>query len=669
MKNILQIVVLCLFLAMPLQAQTFLEKLIEGQTTVTEDFLLETYEEFKQKPLRINVDSNYKIKNFPFFSQEQANKILRLRLEKQFDNFNEFATKLKLDKDFKEFLEPILTFQKRETQFFAVNLRSRVLQNQPKTKGFRNNAFAGSELKSYNRFETILNDKISIGFLLDKDAGEDSFQDFRSFYLSFENYPFLKNAVFGNYKFEHSQGLIWWGPYILTKLSSAPVLSGNRKAQGVSPYRSAGEANEFFGGAATFLPHDNFELTLLYSDVKRDAAETENGKISSISVSGLHRTESEISKKDLLGEKMLGGNLTFRKSNLELGASFSKTSYSKNFDFEKSVSLKIFGANYKYDLANLSLTGETAFNKNRKNGTVNTLTLSDENYNSIWVYRRYEEGFENPHGLPFAESFLKAEEGFYWGNSIRFDETKIYLFTDIFKSLEISNSELLPQEGKEFSLEVEQKIHEKARFTTRLKSVFKERKINEKVAVGEFFRETQVSSETQRTNFRLQFDFSPTQKIALRTRFEKLFWEVKRSRAKEDGILIYQDLKLDFHKRISLNLRGILFETDSFESRIYEYERDLPGVLRNVPLSGRGVRTYILVKVELPCKTKLSFKFARTFRTDLKEEKIGEDFVVFNENGDAEITRFPQKIVQGSGNDEFYGNSKELFSVQLDFEF
>ncbi len=487
--------------------------------------------------------------------------------------------------------------------------------------------------------------------------------------LSVENYPFVKKAVFGNYKFEHSQGLIWWGPYILTKLSSAPVLSGNRKARGISPYRSAGEANEFFGGASTFLPHDNFELTFLYSDVKRDATETDNGKISSIGVSGLHRTESEILKKDLLGEKMFGGNLTFRKANLELGASFSKTDYSKEFDFEKSESLKLFGTDYKYDFDNLSFAGETAFNENGKNGTVNTLTLSNENFNTIWVYRRYEEGFENPHGLPFAESFLSAEEGFYWGNSIRFAKTKIHLFTDIFRSLEISNSELLPKKGKEFSLEVEQKVHRKAKITTRLKSVFKERKITEEVAVGEFFRETEVSSETQRTNLRFQFDFTPKPKIALRTRFEKLFWEVKRSGEKEDGILIYQDLKLDFNKRVSVNLRGIFFETDSFESRIYEYERDLPGVLRNVPLSGRGVRTYILTKVKLPYKTKLSFKFAKTFRTDLKEEKTGKDFVEFNENGEAEITRFPEKVIQGSGNGEFYGSSKELFSVQLDFEF
>lgn len=668
MKNYLQFIFLFVW-AMSLQAQTFLEKLTEGQTTVTEDFLLETYEEFKQKPLRINVDSEYKIKNFPFFNQDQTNKILRLRLEKQFENFNEFALKLDFEEDFKEFLEPILTFQKRETQFFGTNLRSRLTQEQPKTKGFKNDTFVGNQLKSYNRFETILNEKISVGFLLDKDAGEDSFQDFRSFYVAAENYPFIRKVVLGNYKFEHSQGLIWWGPYILTKLSSAPVLSGNRRARGISPYRSAGEANEFLGVASTFLPHDNFELTLLYSDVKRDATETEDGKISSLSVSGLHRTEAEILKKDFLNEKMFGGNLTLRKSSLELGLSFSQVDYSKKFDFEKSESLKLFGTNYAYDFENLAFSGETAFNQNGKNGTVNTLTLSNENFNTIWVYRRYEEGFENPHGLPFAESFLSAEEGFYWGNSIRFARTKIHLFTDIFRSLEISNSELLPQKGKEFSLEVEQKVHSKVKITTRLKSVFKERKITEEVAVGDFFRETEVSSETQRTNLRFQFDFTPKQKIALRTRFEKLFWEVKRSGEKEDGILIYQDLKLDFHKRVSVNLRGIFFETDSFESRIYEYERDLPGVLTNVPLSGQGVRTYILTKIKLPYKTKLSFKFAKTFRTDLKAEKIGKDFVEFNENGEAEITRFPEKVIQGSGNGEFYGSSKELFSVQLDFEF
>ncbi|MCC7429815.1 hypothetical protein IT568_03110 [bacterium] len=651
-----------------LSAQSLIEKLSEGQT-VSEDFLNELYETCKEKPLKINLSTETKIKDFPFFESNLIFKILKLRKEKQFENFEDFALRTELDSEHREFLKPVLSFEKREVEFFSVNLRNRLTQNTPKTQGFKNGDFQGNTFKVYNRVEVVFNERFSAGFLADKDAGEKSFQDFRIAYVSAENLPVFQKTVLGNFKYELGQGLIWSAPYVLTKLSSAPVLSGNRKSQGVQPYKSSGEANEFFGAATTLLFGDFLETTLLFSDVKRDANQNENGKITSIDVSGLHRTGSELAKKDFLAEKMFGGNVTFRQNNFSFGTSVEKLAYSKDFESGKSKNLFLFGSNYTFDYGNLLFGGETAFNKNGKNGTVNSLTLASESYSSVFVYRRYEEGFENPNGLPFAEDFLSAEEGFYFGNTIEFLKTKVHFFTDIFRSLEVAKSPLFPEVGKEFSLEIEREIFEGIKLTGRLKTVEKETKITKEVSVFGFLRETEISSETQRTNLRFQFDFSPKQKFSLRTRFEKSFWKVKEAGYKEDGILVYQDAKFDVTKFFSANLRGIFFDTKGFESRIYEYERDFEGVLSNVGLSGQGVRVYFLGKFKFPYKTALSFKFAQTFHANLKAEKTGKDYASRNENGEVEIFRFPVSVVQGSGNNSFEGDSQRVFSVQLDFEF
>ncbi|MBK6540503.1 MAG: hypothetical protein IPG10_04295 [Flavobacteriales bacterium] len=48
---------------------------------------------------------------------------------------------------------------------------------------------------------------------------------------------------------------------------------------------------------------------------------------------------------------------------------------------------------------------------------------------------------------------------------------------------------------------------------------------------------------------------------------------------------------------VELTLRAALFDTDSYDARLYAYENDLIGVFSIPPYYGRGMRWYAMVRL------------------------------------------------------------------------
>jgi len=59
--------------------------------------------------------------------------------------------------------------------------------------------------------------------------------------------------------------------------------------------------------------------------------------------------------------------------------------------------------------------------------------------------------------------------------------------------------------------------------------------------------------------------------------------------------MIYQDVDIKTVCALAIGLPACVFQSDSYDSRVYEYENDLDGVLTFPPLYGRGVRWYVLL--------------------------------------------------------------------------
>ena len=69
-------------------------------------------------------------------------------------------------------------------------------------------------------------------------------------------------------------------------------------------------------------------------------------------------------------------------------------------------------------------------------------------------------------------------------------------------------------------------------------------------------------------------------------------------------------------KKLLFDARFTLFDTDSFNARVYQFENDLRYVLSNVALNDRGQRWYVLAKYDISGNLEMSLKISRSVIED-----------------------------------------------------
>jgi hypothetical protein len=74
-----------------------------------------------------------------------------------------------------------------------------------------------------------------------------------------------------------------------------------------------------------------------------------------------------------------------------------------------------------------------------------------------------------------------------------------------------------------------------------------------------------------------------------------------------------------------LTARVVAFHTDSYESRVYEYESDLPGAFSSPALFDKGIRFYALVRYKWGRFLTLSAKYAQTSKEKSVRQSSGID--------------------------------------------
>lgn len=192
--------------------------------------------------------------------------------------------------------------------------------NQPK--------YVGSPNYFYTRYRFMYRKNISAGFTFEKDQGksiEKNGPDFASGFVFIRNKTFLRTLAIGDYQAQFGQGLTFWNGLGFGK--SPFVMNVKKNAVGLKPYTSVNEAL-FMRGAAAAIGWRRFELTGMYSQKKLsanliqlvDGTSVDDGfTVSSLLNGGLHRTESEIAKRNTLGEQIIAGNLKYTKGTFSMG--------------------------------------------------------------------------------------------------------------------------------------------------------------------------------------------------------------------------------------------------------------------------------------------------------------------------------------------------------------
>lgn len=478
-----------------------------------------------------------------------------------------------------------------------------------------NRQYLGSSDRLYFRYRNTYKDRVSWGITGDKDAGEEFFRgsqkqgfDFYSAHLFLRKAWKFDAVALGDYQVNFGQGLTMWSGFGMGK--SADIMNGKRHATGLRPYTSVNESR-FLRGGAINVQNDHIDFTAFGSYKKMDAninaADTLNGfesSFSSFQISGYHRTPGEIAKKNTLQETIAGGEFAVKGKKFRIGLATVYTAYDqalsidttsyKKYKFDGNQLLTT-GLNYRFYIRKLTLFGETAASDNLKFGTVNGISWKvDPRLDILMIYRNYDKSFQSIYSIAFSESGDNTgERGLYFGAQARL--SKKIMINAYYDQFQFTYYKWLTNDysqGREFFGQIDYKATSKSSFYLRLRNKVTERNTKEDVfgIKGQDF----ITKNT----IRLNYDQRINSQWSFKTRVELVqhtYGEVKST-----GMLFFQDLKFRFDKLpLTLYGRYAIFDTDNYDARIYAYENDLLGVFSIPSYFYKGIRTYLMAKLDI----------------------------------------------------------------------
>lgn len=623
-----------------------LDVLLEEATYDSEDSqIFDSIEYLINNPIDINKATVNELKRIPLLNYTSA--LILVRERNLLGGFTTIEQLRYIKEIPPEEIERILPFLKIEsvnrsiTNTFEdylhqteITYRFRTINDLQLKEGFADNKYLGSKPKYYNRIQLRSSNIFRAGILTEKDAGEKSLTDFTSFHLNINKIAGLIDLTLGDYTFEFGQGLALWGPYSFSKGSNA-TSSVSKNGRGVVPYLSADE-NQFMrgGGFKLDLGKINFSGFISYRSL--DASiDTNTNKITSLPLDGYHRTENELNKKDKVAETIFGFNTDLfisedhKVSLLYFNANFSNGFIGNGIYKPSGNNFRYFSLGYSSIINNLYFSGEFANNKTSI-ASINNVELSiSRKLSLVFSYRNYPKNFISLKGSSFGEKLNSQNEtGFYTGLTWRSPIGTFNIYYDQYKFSYTSSNYVLPSNGNEFLIFYENKFSSSLIFRLRYK--YESQDLDE-IVNGEYRLIKLIKN-----SLRPELSYQISKSLQLRTRIEYLFIGSNEVVEAENGFLIFQDVKYSPINNMSLQARIILFSTDSYNSRIYQFENDLPGVMTNPALYGEGMRWYLTAKYKTNFGLIISLKYTELYKPN--ERTLGSSYSKINGNIDNRLS-------------------------------
>lgn len=627
--------------------QQSLESILEDASEgVDESQLFDIIEYLTQNPIQLNTASINDLLKIPFINSANASALIKHR-NMLGGIYNSDQLRFVEGISF-ELIEKILPFLKlgdeqpitfneifdKNFQLLNLNFRTRGLYDLQKDKGFEEGSFPNSRWKLYNRLIVSRQNKIRLGALIEKDSGEKQFNDFSTFHFQMKDLDIIKNFVIGDFIFEFGQGLAIWSSYAFSKGSNAVDLLP-RNSRGLVPYLSSDE-NQFFRGVSAEANYENYFISAFFSSRFLDASvDSATQHISSLVIDGLHRTQTEIKKKDIINERAAGITLNYNFGEIgNIGLLAYNTKYDHDFEYKNLTqpggnTFTYLSSSYNFFFDKISLSGETAFRK-KSYATLNTLDFAvDKNFSFLVSYRNYSEDYWNLHSRGFGErEYAQNENGFYIGARWKSIYGTFNVYFDQFKFSYLSDKFRFPAQGNDFLVYYIFKPLKNAELRWRYKNEVKQQleQINDVYGL----------SAIRKQNFRGEFVYKLLKNLQLHSRIEYVTTTPSENLSKDNGYLIFQDIKYSFKDYFSLAARFVFFQTDSYNSRIYEFENDLTGVMTNPGLYGEGMRWYLVVKYNAPYGFSFSAKYSELYKPN--EKYLGSGISLISGNLDNRLS-------------------------------
>ncbi len=535
---------------------------------------------------------------------------------------------------------------------------SRVVE---RSKGYRekdstHSFYAGDPTKLALRYQYRYKDLLQYGVVLSKDAGEPLFNkttgfDFHSFHFFAGKTGIIKAVALGDYTINMGQGLIHWQG--LSFSNGSAITNIKKQSAVLRPYTSTG-AFYFHRGVAATLEKNNWQGTAFLSVRKLDAktnTDPLSGEsfVSSIHTSGYHRTPNEKTDQGTLGQLVYGGNLKYKYNNGYIGLNMIRYHFSSLIQ-KDAVPYNVYALagkrflngsiDYGFTLKNMHIFGEAAIDKYRNTAYINGILLSAHPKASVsLLHRSISTSYQAFYGNAFTvNSGVSNEQGLFAGLSLKpLPQWNVDLYADIFRFPWLKYRTDAPSYGKDYFVQVSYRPSKLMEIYSRYRS--RQKAINQRT-------ETNAMNEVipfLNRSWRTQISHRINANLSVRQRFELLWYDPVKG-AGEKGFLAFFDVFCNPpQSKFAINTRLQLFESDSYNSRLYAYENDVLYYYAIPVFYDKGSRYYINAKYKLNKDVTLWIKWGQVIYS-------GKDTI-------------------GSGLDEIRGNKKSeirmLLSVTL----
>lgn len=606
------------------QLERAFEELDTEESGLEGEQLTQFLEDLAQNPVNINSAGLNDLLQVPGINLKTARAILEYRATKPFESKQELLDVSGIGNATYQRMYPFVTIGGTGSHFRNMYTRpeywlanqhvevfSRYQRNIEEAEGYLRPDTAGGYLgnpgKYYQRFRFYTN-HLSANFTQEKDPGEplDGVNDFdfNSGHIAFLNNGKLNELVIGDYSLSFGQGLVLWSGGTFGK-GREVIGSISKNERGIKPYTSAQETDYFRGIAASY--GEKIELTAFYSTRPRTASIINADTTRFPSSSGFHRTQNEISRKNNIDQTVVGGRVRFDTRFGLIAATgyqntFSNyiakgTSLSNKYDFEGKENA-VFGVDYRGLVGNALLFGEYGRSQNGGFGLVGGLESPvGENTEMALSYRNYSRNFQSFLASGFGEtsSAPQNQEGFYVG--LRHDLSPKVVMSIYFDQYKFSSPRFGTTQatgGYDMLGLVEMHFSKQLNVYVLLRNEIQDQEYE--ITNQQGTAELKLGSE-QKHSVRTNLEYWVSEKVRLRTRVEVVRNQEAGDKW-ESGFLVYQDLRLQPVNSLRIDGRITIFDTESFNTRLYQFESDLLYVMSNTALFDRGQRAYISIKYE-----------------------------------------------------------------------
>ena len=580
--------------------------------------------ELEQHPLDINTVTRETLEQFPFLSAQQIEEIIEYRDRYgPLKSVGELQMVRSLDYAQRRLLtyfiyigdEPERGFPKLDdiARYGRHELMATARIPFYRRKG-DDGTYLGDPYRHWLRYQFTYHDAVKAGIVGAKDAGEPFFTgrnhwgyDHYALYLQLRGLGRLESLCLGHYRISMGMGLVMNSDFSLGKVAMLQNLG--RASTGIRAHSSRSD-NYLQGAAATLNLGRGLRLTAFGSYRAIDATLNKDGTAATLLNTGYHRTEAEMDKKHNLNMLKAGGSLSYQNRGLHVGLNMAYSQLSRELkpntsalyrkNYPQGKDFLNTSLDYRYASYRLSLSGETAIDKTGHLATINTASIRlSDTWSMMALQRFYAYSYASIDAQSFSEGGrVQNESGVYLGLTWRpLPSLRLDAYTDFayfaWARYQVSQSSYNWDHLLQGAWQ-----HSRWTLDARYRLRLKQKDNADKTALD--------SHPEHR--LRLGISYAGEGGFGTHTQIDGGYYAYGE---KEWGMMISQSLSYE-GRRLRLNGGVGYFHTDSYDSRVYLYEKGPLYTYGLASFYGEGIRYWLMARVAIGQKLTLTAKIGVT---------------------------------------------------------